>query len=84
MCKNVDSYMYELIDHMDALKGLETLLDAFQLRYIDNPLDAPEDKDEYIQILSRPYPMIIESLRNTIALIDNMTDDMSMPVKEGR
>ena len=83
--KAVNEYMDELIELLDQLKGVDTMLTVFYERCVFDPNGQYEsNKDEYIKMLSFPYITIMQTLKNTIRVIDNMTDDMSMPAKNDK
>lgn len=78
MREDIDKYMSELIDHMEKLKGFETLIDTFYQKNIAMGCDAEtlEEKDDMIYELSKPYSFILDQIRGTISFIDDITNKM--------
>ena len=82
--KDIYQLHYELLETNEKLKGLASILDVFYMNAIRNPDDISNDKDKYIELLSGPYVTIIDSIKTTIASIDNIYDRMDGELRQLR
>lgn len=74
----------EMYDIIDKLKGLESMLHVFYKSMVENPNDDiwERDTDKYIKLLSDPYITIIDSIKTTIAHLDNIHDQMDLAIMD--
>ena len=74
---NLHDSQYDIINVIDRLKGLDTLLSLFYKEMIVNP-DTVDSKDttNYINMLSAPYVTIIDTVKTTISTLDCIHDQI--------
>ena len=74
----------DLIDEIENLRGLKSLLDVFDHEMNTNPDEDlwKNDPEKRIALLSAPYCTIIDYLQHSIDKLDNIFNQMDVDLME--
>ena len=65
---------YRLLQLWERLQGTQALLNTFINASVDETgEEIPDDKDEYIELLRKPYKVLLGEINHSIEELDKIT-----------
>ena len=78
MNEGIEKMRSSLLDLLDEVKGMHTLLNRFEEDAVMNSYNVGKniDPDKYIETLENVFPLIVHNYKDIADRIDHLTEDL--------